>query len=133
MNQQITFATKFSSSGRRHAVRVAWNTVTNEVWTEVLDGAMSPDLVLAKKQLDKIRLQLRLDYKLEFCTEPDTNGNFFLFDINLLDRRYRMGYCFRYANRVDNIVTSKRKLHELAEVLEKLGFERVDILRGVLI
>lgn len=133
MNQQITFVTKFSPSGRRHAVRVAWNTVTNEVWTEVLDGAMSPDLVLAKRQLDKVRLQLRLGYKLEFCTEPDPNGNFFLFDINLLDRKYRMGYCFRYANRVDNIVTSKRNLHKLAEVLEKLGFERVNCLGGGLI
>ena len=127
MNQQITFVTKFSPSGKRHAVRVAWNTETNEVWTEVHDGAMSPDLVLAKRQLDKVRLQLRLDYKLEFCTEPDTNGNFFLFDINLLNRKYRMGYCFRYANRVDNIVTSKRNLHKLAEVLEKLGFERVEV------
>ena len=127
MTKQITFGTKFSPSGKRHAVRVAWNTVTNEVWTEVLGGTVSPDLVLAKKQLDKVRLQLRLSYKLEFCTEPDTNGNFFLFDINLLDRKYRMGYCFRYANRVDNIVTSKRNLHKLAEVLEKLGFERVEV------
>lgn len=133
MNQQITFVTKFSPSGKRHAVRVAWSTVTNEVWTEVLDRTLSPDLVLAKKQLDKVRLQLRLDYKLEFCTEPDTNGNFFLFDINLLDRRYRMGYCYRYANRADNIVTSKKNLHKLAEILEKLDFKRVDVLRGVLI
>ena len=44
-----------------------------------------------------------------------------------------MGYCYRYANRADNIVTSKKNLHKLAEILEKLDFKRVDVLRGVLI
>ena len=126
MNQQITFVTKFSPSGRRHAVRVAWNTETNEVWTEVHDGAMSPDLVLAKRQLDKIRLQLRLGYKLEFCTEPDTNGNFFLFDVDFVNETYEKGYCYRLANRADNVVAPRGRLYNLEEALKWLGFKKVN-------
>ena len=61
---------------------------------------------------------------LEFCTEPDWNGNFILLDINVEKKEYQYGYHFRYANRADNVVLARKQMSKLVEQLESAGFKR---------
>lgn len=64
--------------------------------------------------------------KLQFCTEPDKNGNFLLLDINVEKKEYHYGYHFRYANRADDIVLAKTQMSKLVGRLESVGFKRVN-------
>lgn len=64
--------------------------------------------------------------KLQFCTEPDKNGNFLLLDIDVEKKEYQYGYHFRYANRADDVVLAKRQMVKLVNRLESADFKRVD-------
>ena len=64
--------------------------------------------------------------KLQFCTEPDKNGNFLLLDVDVEKKECRYGYHFRYTNRADDVVLAKRQMVKLVDRLESAGFKRVD-------
>lgn len=122
MIKQITFGTKFSPNGNRRCVRV--NCDNGQVWTEV--GTWTPDIIIASRQLTKFIDHLRVAGKVPFCTEPDVNGNFFLFDIDFVNETYEKGYCYRLANRADNVVAPRGRLHNLEEALKRLDFKKVN-------
>lgn len=63
---------------------------------------------------------------INFCTEPDKNGNFLLLDVDVEKKEYQYGYHFRYANRADDVVLAKRQIVKLVDRLESAGFKRVD-------
>ena len=63
---------------------------------------------------------------INFCTEPDKNGNFLLLDINIEKKEYQYGYHFRYANRADDVVLARKQMSKLVDRLESAGFKRVD-------
>lgn len=63
---------------------------------------------------------------LEFCTEPDKNGNFLLLDVNVETKEYQYGYHFRYANRADDIVLARKQMSKLVDRLVSAGFKRVN-------
>lgn len=62
---------------------------------------------------------------INFCTEPDKNGNFLLLDIDVEKREYQYGYHFRYANRADDVVLAKKQMTKLVDRLESAGFARI--------
>lgn len=64
--------------------------------------------------------------KINFCAEPDKNGNFLLLDIDIEKKEYQYGYHFRYANRADDVVLAKRQMTKLIDRLESAGFKRID-------
>lgn len=64
--------------------------------------------------------------KLQFCTEPDKNGNFLLLDVDAEKKEYQYGYHFRYADRADDVVLAKRQMVKLVDKLESAGFKRID-------
>ena len=63
---------------------------------------------------------------LEFCTEPDKNGNFLLLDVDVEKKEYQYGYHFRYANRADDVVLARKQMNKLVDRLESAGFKRID-------
>ena len=63
---------------------------------------------------------------INFCTEPDKNGNFLLLDINIEKKEYQYGYHFRYANRADDVVLARKQMSKLVDKLVSAGFKRVD-------
>ena len=58
------------------------------------------------------------DIKIQFCTQPDRNGNFLLLDIFPQIKAFRHGYCYRLANRADNIVLSRKEMRKLVDQLK---------------
>ena len=64
--------------------------------------------------------------KLQFCTEPDKNGNFLLLYIDVEKKEYQYGYHFRYANRADDVVLARKQMSKLVDRLVSAGFKRVD-------
>ena len=58
------------------------------------------------------------DIKIQFCTQPDRNGNFLLLDIFPKIKAFRHGYCYRFANRADNIVLSRKEVGKLVDQLK---------------
>lgn len=63
---------------------------------------------------------------INFCTEPDKNGNFLLLDVNVEKKEYQYGYHFRYANRADDIILARKQMSKLVDRLASVGFKRVD-------
>ena len=63
---------------------------------------------------------------INFCTEPDKNGNFLLLDVNVEKKEYQYGYHFRYANRADDVVLARKQMSKLVDRLVSAGFKRVD-------
>lgn len=63
---------------------------------------------------------------INFCTEPDWNGNFILLDIDVEKKEYRYGYHFRYANRADDVVLARKQMAKLVDKLESVGFKRIN-------
>lgn len=63
---------------------------------------------------------------INFCTEPDKNGNFLLLDVNVEKREYQYGYQFRYANRADDVVLARKQMSKLVDRLESASFKRVN-------
>ena len=64
--------------------------------------------------------------KINFCTEPDKNGNFLLLDVDIEKKEYQYGYHFRYANRADDVVLARKQMVKLVDRLESAGFKRID-------
>ena len=63
---------------------------------------------------------------INFCTEPDKNGNFLLLDVNVEKKEYQYGYHFRYANRADDVVLARKQMSKFVDRLVSAGFKRVD-------
>lgn len=63
---------------------------------------------------------------INFCTEPDKNGNFLLLDVNVEKKEYQYGYHFRYANRADDVVLARKQMSKLVDRLVSAGFKRVN-------
>ena len=63
---------------------------------------------------------------INFCTEPDKNGNFLLLDVDVEKKEYRYGYHFRYANRADDVVLARKQMSKLVDRLVSVGFKRVN-------
>ena len=63
---------------------------------------------------------------INFCTEPDKNGNFLLLDVDVEKKEYQYGYHFRYANRADDVVLARKQMSKLVDRLVSAGFKRVD-------
>lgn len=68
------------------------------------------------------------DVKIQFCTQPDKNGNFLLLDIFPKIKSFRHGYCYRFANRADNIVLSRKEMRKL---IDQLGVAYTDISKSL--
>lgn len=64
--------------------------------------------------------------KINFCTEPDKNGNFLLLDVDVEKKEYQYGYHFRYANRADDVVLARKQMNKLVDKLESAGFKRIN-------
>lgn len=62
---------------------------------------------------------------INFCTEPDTNGNFLLLDIDVEKKEYQYGYHFRYANRANDVVLAKKQMAKLVDRLKSANFKRI--------
>lgn len=67
-----------------------------------------------------------MNNKLEFCTEPDKNGNFLLLDIYIEEKKYQYGYHFRFANRADNVVLARKQMRKLVDYLKSMGFAKIE-------
>lgn len=63
---------------------------------------------------------------INFCTEPDKNGNFLLLDVDVEKKEYQYGYHFRYANRADDVVLVRKQMSKLVDRLVSAGFKRVN-------
>ena len=63
---------------------------------------------------------------INFCTEPDKNGNFLLLDVDVEKKEYQYVYHFRYANRADDVVLARKQMSKLVDRLVSAGFKRVD-------
>ena len=64
--------------------------------------------------------------EINFCTEPDKNGNFLLLDVDVEKKECRYGYHFRYANRADDVVLARKQMSKLVDRLVSVGFKRVN-------
>lgn len=120
----IKFTTPLNKNGNRSSLKLHANG-DNAVWTEKNTGCFGSDVKLSRKMLRRLEDHIRTGL-LKFCTELDINGNMFLMDINLEERTYKKGYCYRLGCRADDIVAPKRELDNLEKALEWIGFKRIN-------
>lgn len=120
---KITFTTPLNKNGNSSYIKL-YADRSNNVWIEEGDGSWSSDVKLGRKMLRRLKDHIRTGV-LKFCTEFDINGNMFLMDVNLEERTYRTGYCYRLGCRADDIVASKKQLSKLEKALEWIGFKKI--------
>lgn len=120
---EITFTTPLNRNGNSSFLKLHANG-DNDIWTERGSGSLSSDVRLSRKMLRRLEDHIRTGV-LKLCTDLDINGNMFLMDVNLEERTYRTGYCYRLGCRADDIVAPKKQLGKLEKALEWIGFKKI--------
>lgn len=120
---EITFTTPLNKNGNSSYIKLHADG-SNNIWIEDGDNGWSSDVKLSRKMLRRLKDHIRTGV-LKLCTDLDVNGNMFLMDVNLEERTYKTGYCYRLGCRADDIVAPKKQLGKLEKALEWIGFKKV--------
>lgn len=62
---------------------------------------------------------------MRYRTKVDVNGNILQLVVNNVAQRYAMGYGLFWSSS-DDIITTKKEIHKIADSLKEQGYERAD-------